>query len=109
MKRSTDRILTTHAGRLDGPPELREMAAPMRSGASFDAAALGSKLQSAIVWVLRKQAEAGVDIISDGELGKLGFGLGYYGRRLTELISRKVSPGEPAWMSLRTGERIEFA
>jgi 5-methyltetrahydropteroyltriglutamate--homocysteine methyltransferase len=109
MKRSTDRILTTHAGRLDGPPELREMAESMRSGASFDAAALGSKLQSAIAWVLRRQAEGGVDIVSDGELGKLGFGLGYYGPRLTGLTARKVRPGEPAWMSLRTGERNEFA
>jgi 5-methyltetrahydropteroyltriglutamate--homocysteine methyltransferase len=109
MNRSTDRILTTHAGRLDGPPELRAMAESMRSGASFDAAALGLKLQSAIAWVLRRQAEAGVDIVSDGELGKLGFGLGYYGPRLTGLTARKVSPGEPAWMSLRTGERNEFA
>jgi 5-methyltetrahydropteroyltriglutamate--homocysteine methyltransferase len=110
MNRSTDRILTTHAGRLDGPPELRAlMADSMRSGASFDAAALGSKLQSAIAWVLRRQAEAGVDIVSDGELGKLGFGLGYYGPRLTGLTARNVSPGEPAFMSLRTGERNEFA
>jgi 5-methyltetrahydropteroyltriglutamate--homocysteine methyltransferase len=110
MNRSTDRILTTHAGRLDGPPELRAlMAESMRSGASFDAAALGSKLQSAIAWVLRRQAEAGVDIVSDGELGKLGFGLGYYGPRLTGLTARNVSPGEPAFMSLRTGERNEFA
>src|SRR3984893_18496796 len=109
MKHSTARILTTHAGRLDGPPELREMAESMRSGASFDAAALGSRLQSAIAWVLRRQAEGGVDIVSDGELGKLGFGLAYYGPRLTGLTARKVSPGEPAFMSLRTGERNEFA
>jgi 5-methyltetrahydropteroyltriglutamate--homocysteine methyltransferase len=109
MTRSTDRILTTHAGRLDGPPEMQEAAAAMRSGGSFDAAALGSRVASAIAWIVGRQADVGIDIVSDGELGKLGFGLGYYGRRLTGLTSRKVSPGEPAWMSLRTGERIEFA
>jgi hypothetical protein len=36
MKRSTDRILTTHAGRLDGPPELREKTGAIMAGASFD-------------------------------------------------------------------------
>src|SRR2546425_11226579 len=109
MKRSTDRILTTHAGRLDGPPELQHMAQSMRSGGFIDPVAFRSELPAAMAWVVRRQAEAGIDVVSDGELGKLGFGLGYYGRRLTGLTSRQVSPGEPAWMSLRTGERLEFA
>jgi 5-methyltetrahydropteroyltriglutamate--homocysteine methyltransferase len=110
MKRSANRILTTHAGRLDGPPELRDMgAASMRSGAPLDAAALGAKLPGAIEWVVREQAKAGVDVVSDGEVGRLGFGLGYYGKRLSGLTSRAVSPDEPAFMSLRTGERLEFA
>ena len=83
MKHSTDRILTTHAGRLDG---------------------------AGIVDVLRKQAEAGIDIVSDGELSKIGFGgIGYYGRRMSGLTTRKLKPDEPAFMALETGERLEFA
>ncbi len=101
MKHSTDRILTTHAGRLDGR-DWQEMA---RSGDAADAAAL----QSRMVKVIREQAGAGIDVVSDGELGKVGFGLPYYGRRLAGLTSRTVNPDDPGWMSLRTGERIEFA
>jgi 5-methyltetrahydropteroyltriglutamate--homocysteine methyltransferase len=109
MKRSVDRILTTHVGRLDGPPEMRTLLRPFRTGDFVDSAALASQLPSAMLYVVRKQVEAGIDVISDGELSKIGFGIAYYGQRLTGLTSRKISPGEPGWMSLRTGERIEFA
>ena len=109
MKHSTDRILTTHAGRLDGPPELSGRAWAMGASASIDPETLRPRLRSAMTDVIRKQADAGIDVISDGELGKMGYGLAHYGRRLTGLEARSVSPGEPGWMSLRTGERIEFA
>ena len=104
MKRSSGRILTTHAGRLDGPPELRELAAAsMRSGTPLDVAALSAKLPGAVEWVLRQQADAGVDVVSDGEVGRVGYGLAYYGKRLAGLTGRAVSPDQPAFMSLRTG------
>src|ERR1700680_4135746 len=110
MKRSTDRILTTHAGRLDGPPEYREMLKTLQSGGSFDVASFVPRVRAGIVDVIRKQAEAGIDIIGDGELGKIGFGgLAYYGRRLSGLSTRKLNPGEAPLMALVTGERNEFA
>jgi 5-methyltetrahydropteroyltriglutamate--homocysteine methyltransferase len=109
MKRSTDRILTTHAGRLDGPPELGGRAFAFRAGGAAAPAPSTSTLRGAIAWVVNQQTSAGIDVVSDGELGKVGFGLEYYGKRLTGLEARKVNPGEPAWMSMRTGERIEFA
>jgi 5-methyltetrahydropteroyltriglutamate--homocysteine methyltransferase len=110
MKRSTNRMLTTHAGRLDGPPEYRAMTMAMMSGKPVDPDAVAPKVREAIVEVIRKQAEAGIDIISDGELGKIGFGsVGYYSRRLSGLTTRKLKPGEPAIMTLETGERREFA
>jgi 5-methyltetrahydropteroyltriglutamate--homocysteine methyltransferase len=109
MKHSVDRILTTHAGRLDGPPEFREMTRSLQTGGSVDPLTLGARTRTAMVDVIRKQATAGIDILSDGEIGKTGFGISYYGRRLTGLEARKVKPGEPGWMSLRTGERLEFA
>lgn len=108
MKRSTQRILTTHAGRLDGPPEYRQAMASMMSGQAFDLDAIKPKIESAVVDVLRKQADAGIDIVSDGELGKIGFGIGYYGHRLSGLSTRKLKPGESAIMTLQTGERQEF-
>ncbi len=110
MKRSTGRILTTHAGRLDGPPEYRQMFTAVMSGKPVDIDAMRRNVHSGIVEVIRRQSEAGIDIISDGELGKVGFGsLSYYGRRLSGLTTRKLNPGEPAIMTMQTGERLEFA
>lgn len=60
MKRSTDRILTTHVGSLPRPPELLESS----NGQTDDA------LQRAVRAVVRQQAEVGIDIPSDGEFGK---------------------------------------
>jgi 5-methyltetrahydropteroyltriglutamate--homocysteine methyltransferase len=62
-----------------------------------------------MVEVLRKQSDAGIDIISDGELGKIGFGIAYYGCRLSGLATRPFREGESAWMGQGTGERAEFA
>jgi 5-methyltetrahydropteroyltriglutamate--homocysteine methyltransferase len=110
MKHSTDRILTTHAGRLDGPPEYREVMAAAMSGKPLDMEALRPKVRSAMVDIIRRQSESGIDVVSDGELGKIGFGgLAYYGRRLSGLSTRKLKPEEPAFMALETGERLEFA
>jgi 5-methyltetrahydropteroyltriglutamate--homocysteine methyltransferase len=109
MKASTNRILTTHAGRLDGPPEFRALGRALFTGAPPDMAALQAAVHPAMVDVVRRQTDAGIDVISDGEIGKIGFGLAYYGKRLSGLSSRKVKPGEPGWMSMRTGERLEFA
>src|SRR5262245_54811820 len=110
MKSSTDRILTTHAGRLDGPPELMELTRDFMSGRASDPEALEARVQSGIVDVIRKQAQAGVSVISDGEVGKFGFGsLAYYGRRLSGLTTRPLKSGEAPFMALQTNERIEFA
>ncbi|HEX5420790.1 MAG TPA: cobalamin-independent methionine synthase II family protein [Gammaproteobacteria bacterium] len=109
MKRSTERMLTTHAGRLEGPPAFRQLTGSPLERRILDPAALEPQLHDAAVWVLRQQTAAGIDVVSDGEVGKLGFGLAYYGRRLTGLASRKLGENEPGWMSQRTGERIEFA
>jgi 5-methyltetrahydropteroyltriglutamate--homocysteine methyltransferase len=105
---SVDRIRTTHAGRLDGPPELRALIWAARTD-PVNIEKAGTLVPGAMADLVRRQMNTGVDIVSDGELGKLGFGLGYYGKRLTGLSARTLSPGEPGWMSLNTGERVEFA
>ena len=110
MKRSDQRILTTHAGRLDGPPELTKLSRDVMAGHVADVHALRPAVQRGILDVIRKQAGAGVDVISDGEVGKFGFGsLAYYGRRLSGLTTRPLKPGEAPFMALETNERIEFA
>lgn len=95
MKRGDQRILTTHAGRLDGPPELMKLSRDVMAGQVADVNALRPAVQRGMVDVIRKQAGAGVDVNSDGEVGKFGFGsLAYYGRRLSGLTTRPLKPGE---------------
>ena len=74
MKRSTDRILTTHVGSLPRPPELLEAVSALASqnGSASPAAQqkYESVLRDGVADLVRRQAAAGIDIISDGELGK---------------------------------------
>ncbi len=110
MKRSSDRILTTHAGRLDGPPDLMQMSRDVMAGRPIDVQQLDPRLLKGIADVIRKQTEAGIDVISDGELTKFGFAsLTYYGRRLSGLGKRPLKSGEAPFMALETNERREFA
>jgi 5-methyltetrahydropteroyltriglutamate--homocysteine methyltransferase len=110
MKRGDQRILTTHAGRLDGPSELMKLSRDVMAGQVKDVNALRPAVQRGMVEVIHRQAAAGIDVISDGEVGKFGFGsLAYYGRRLSGLTTRPLKPGEAPFMALETNERIEFA
>src|SRR3979490_2753628 len=70
MKRSTDRILTTHVGSLIRPAALREFLAAKEAGQPFDQAAYAKCLKDSVADVVRQQAEIGLDVISDGEFGK---------------------------------------
>jgi 5-methyltetrahydropteroyltriglutamate--homocysteine methyltransferase len=95
MKRSTDRILTTHVGSLIRPPELREAVRAKDRGEPFDEAAFEARLRSVVADVVRRQAEAGIDVVSDGEQGKLGFNT-YTNDRLGGFERRPLAPGERA-------------
>ena len=70
MKRSTDRILTTHSGSLSRPADLIEINRARAGGESKDEAAYARCLAAAVADVVRKQREVGVDIVDDGEFGK---------------------------------------
>ena len=96
MKRSTDRILVSHAGSLPRPNDLREMTAAKHSGGRYDAAALQQKLRSSVGEVVRKQAEAGIDIANDGELSKPSF-TGYARERLSGITERPSVDDKPAF------------
>ena len=70
MKRSTDRILTTHVGSLIRPAALREFLSAKEAGKSFDEGAYAKCLRDAVREVVRQQADIGIDVISDGEFGR---------------------------------------
>ncbi len=70
MRRSTERILTTHAGSLSRPADLIAMSRARAAGESKDDAAYARCLADAVGDVVRKQRELGVDIPDDGEFGK---------------------------------------
>ncbi len=82
MQRSTDRILTTHAGSLPRPLPLLEKMREKLSGNSYDEAAYNAEVSHAVAASIAKQAETGLDILADGEMSKAGF-FTYARQRLT--------------------------
>ena len=70
MKRSTNRILTTHVGSLPRPANLLEMTTAKISGRPYDQTAWNAQVKTAVLEVVRQQVESGVDIVNDGELSK---------------------------------------
>ena len=70
MKRSSERFLTTHTGSLPRPEDLIRMMYAKEEGVPVDAAALAERIRSAVEEVVKKQADAGVDVINDGEMSK---------------------------------------
>jgi 5-methyltetrahydropteroyltriglutamate--homocysteine methyltransferase len=81
MKRSENRIITSHAGSLPRPDDLLQMNRVKQSGQPIDEAARAARIQSAVPEVVAKQVEAGIDVINDGEYGKTNF-LNYVQDRL---------------------------
>lgn len=91
MKRSTDRILTMHAGSLARPPDLREMVLAKSNGQPYDAAALAERLRTAVAEVVQQQIEVGLDSINDGEFSKTNF-TNYARERLSGHTERIAGP-----------------
>jgi 5-methyltetrahydropteroyltriglutamate--homocysteine methyltransferase len=112
MKRSVDRILTTHVGSLPRPDDLVEL---YRDDAPDDK--LQPRLRSAIADLVRRQSETGIDVVNDGEFGKamrraVDFGAwwSYVYDRLAgfELRQETAKKGRAAW-TFGSKERKEFA
>jgi len=113
MKQNTQRILTTHAGSLSRPADLmqafREQAPPEK---------LEPALTSAVAEVVRQQAQAGVDIVNDGEFGKpmsdevdYGAWATYVYQRVTGFEMRDLSADASLLRSLfgASKDRVDFA
>ncbi|HSF57121.1 MAG TPA: hypothetical protein VLD83_03550 [Candidatus Binatia bacterium] len=76
MKRSTGRILTTHCGSLARPKDLLDLMKAKVNGEPYDVSAFTQRVKSAVAEVVRKQAESGIDIVTDGEHCSQGVGGG---------------------------------
>ena len=82
MKHSDERILTSHTGSLPRPKRLTELVYARQEGKPVDEAEFHEEVGKAISDAVRRQREAGIDIVSDGEMNKPGF-VNYVGERLT--------------------------
>jgi 5-methyltetrahydropteroyltriglutamate--homocysteine methyltransferase len=105
MKQSVERILTTHVGSLPRPPDLLEMIQAKERGGDFDAAAFAARVKSAVAEVVRRQAESGIDIAADGEMGRFGF-IPYVNERLAGLDARPNPVTQGTWA--RSREHLAF-
>src|SRR5471032_1441097 len=70
MKRSSERILTSHGGSLIRPPALQEFLRAKQAGMPYDKQGYEKCLTESVAGVVREQAQAGIDVVSDGEFGK---------------------------------------
>ncbi len=70
MQRSQDRFLTTHTGSLPRPADLITMMYAKEEGVPVDKAALAARVKTAVAELVKQQADAGVDLINDGEMSK---------------------------------------
>jgi len=91
MKRSTDRILTTHTGSLPRPPDLVALLNARELGEACDRAAYGTRVRRAITEIVAKQVETGLDVIDDGEHSKVNW-MAYARARLSGLEEIDTPP-----------------
>ena len=94
MRRSTDRILTTHTGSLPRPKDILEAMRDREEGRPVDEAWFDHAVRTSIVDIVRRQAEAGVDVVDDGECGKPSF-QHYVLERLSGFEARVPQGGMP--------------
>src|SRR5579864_2470018 len=82
MKRSTDRILTTHAGSLPRPPEILSLVEGRDQREVLGQPGAAERISEAVRNTVEHQQRIGIDIPSDGEMGRVGFSA-YVTERLT--------------------------
>jgi len=108
MKRSTSRILTTHVGSLIRPQALQEFLRARQSGKPYDVKAYQKCLSDSVADVVREQAGAGIDVVSDGEFGKSISWAQYALERLSGFERRPLRQ-EAANPFKRGADRTRFA
>jgi 5-methyltetrahydropteroyltriglutamate--homocysteine methyltransferase len=102
MRTSQDRILTTHVGSLPRPPELKELLVRKDQGQSYDKAEFDRAVRQAVIDIVKRQAQTGIDIVNDGEMSKPGYST-YIADRLSGFAGH-----EPAKPRLDTKDHPNF-
>ena len=95
MQTSADRILTTHTGSIARPDDLVELMRAKENGRPYDPEAFEARAAAAVEECVRRQVEAGLDVINDGEQRKSGFTT-YLTERLAGFDAVPYAPGESA-------------
>jgi 5-methyltetrahydropteroyltriglutamate--homocysteine methyltransferase len=96
MKRSTDRILTTHTGSLPRPHDLTTTLEALDGGTPPDAMAFDARVRRAVADIVKQQVDVGVDIVNDGEQGKVGYST-YVRHRLAGFGGQAAVPVRADW------------
>src|SRR3989442_11934698 len=96
MKRSTDRILTTHTGSLPRANDLTSLLEALDAGTIPEQAAFDARVRRAVGDIVRQQVDAGVDVVNDGEQGKVGYST-YVRHRLTGFGGQAAVPTRADW------------
>jgi 5-methyltetrahydropteroyltriglutamate--homocysteine methyltransferase len=113
MKTSTDRILTTHVGSIPRPESVRALLRARVGGQRIDEAELAARAAEAVTDVVRRQAEVGLDVVSDGEMSKTSF-LAYTDDRLTGFVpaaggaDASAAPTDAGFWTRRVDSRREW-
>src|SRR6478609_5936945 len=105
MKRSLDRILTTHVGSIVRPAALRELSAAASSNDAASRERYETGLRQLVADVVASQAAAGLDIVNDGEFGKSSWS-NYVLARLTGFEARPDRLAPATWLGR---DRVRFA
>ncbi|MEA2226631.1 MAG: 5-methyltetrahydropteroyltriglutamate--homocysteine methyltransferase [Solirubrobacteraceae bacterium] len=107
MERSTDRILSTHVGSLARPHPLLELMREKEHGRPYDEEAYEAQVTEAVRDVVRRQVEAGLDVVTDGEMSKVSF-VSYIEKRLGGLEARPGTSMMPRSWELEVKEFPEY-
>jgi 5-methyltetrahydropteroyltriglutamate--homocysteine methyltransferase len=103
MKTSAERILTTHTGSIARPDDLIELMRAKENGRPYDQQAFEARVTEAVGDCVRRQVEAGLDVINDGEQRKSGF-TSYLTERIggfEALPQEQSSPAMSTWPEVR--------
>jgi 5-methyltetrahydropteroyltriglutamate--homocysteine methyltransferase len=95
VKRSSERILATHAGSLPRPADLLALVQARADGRPYDASAYTKRVRDAVTDVVRAQSAHGLDVIGDGEMSKPSF-ITYVTERLGG-FEPTAEPGTLPW------------
>ena len=107
MKRSTDRILTTHVGSLSRPDALVAVLTAKDRAQPYDREAYTRLVREAVADVVRRQTDAGVDVVNDGEQGKASF-FGYIVERFAGFERQPAPAGQDGSTRAASREYLDF-